>query len=138
MGAGLFTAEEILSRIVPVGEHKAMLDADLARMYGVSTGALMQAVRRNRGRFPPDFMFALTDQDVRKLEITDCDFKFNPQPRLGRKTKAGFRFYRARRRNAFFRLTQHARYRSEHRDNAGVRATTDGYQAEATNRVRHV
>lgn len=62
------TAEEIVSRIVLVGEHKAMLDADLARMYGVSTGALMQAVRRNRGRFPPDFMFALTDQDLTNLK----------------------------------------------------------------------
>lgn len=68
MNRPALTAEEIVSRIVLVGEHKAMLDADLARMYGVSTGALMQAVRRNRGRFPPDFMFALTDQDLTNLK----------------------------------------------------------------------
>lgn len=68
MNRPALTAEEIVSRIVLVGEHKAMLDADLARMYGVSTGALMQAVRRNRGRFPPDFMFALTDQGLTNLK----------------------------------------------------------------------
>jgi len=36
-----------------------MLDADLAHLYGVTTGALNQAVKRNRSRFPEDFMFQL-------------------------------------------------------------------------------
>ena len=44
-----------------------MLDADLAVLYGVSTKALVQAVKRNLERFPGDFMFHLTEQEVRAL-----------------------------------------------------------------------
>jgi hypothetical protein len=45
-----------------------MLDVDLARLYGVSPGVLMQAVRRNMNRFPADFMFQLTNQEVASLK----------------------------------------------------------------------
>jgi hypothetical protein len=45
-----------------------MLDADLARLYGVATKVLIQAVRRNRKRFPADFLFRLTKQDVADLK----------------------------------------------------------------------
>jgi len=45
-----------------------MLDADLADLYGVPTGALVQAVKRNLRRFPQDFMFQLKEQDVRSLK----------------------------------------------------------------------
>ena len=41
-----------------------MRDEDLAELYGVSTKALIQSVKRNPGRFPPDFMFALTKQEI--------------------------------------------------------------------------
>ena len=44
-----------------------MLDADLARLYGVATKVLNQAVRRNRSRFPPDFMFQLTHEEAKSL-----------------------------------------------------------------------
>jgi hypothetical protein len=44
-----------------------MLDADLARLYGVETKALNRAVARNRSRFPPDFMFQLTLEESRPL-----------------------------------------------------------------------
>jgi hypothetical protein len=44
-----------------------MLDADLAALYGVPTKALVQAVKRNLERFPGDFMFHLTEQEVRAL-----------------------------------------------------------------------
>jgi hypothetical protein len=44
-----------------------MLGADLAELYGVPTGALVQAVKRNLERFPPDFIFQLTEQEVRSL-----------------------------------------------------------------------
>jgi hypothetical protein len=44
-----------------------MLDADLARLYGVSTGVLLQAVRRNSKRFPDDFVFVLSDQELSVL-----------------------------------------------------------------------
>jgi hypothetical protein len=49
-----------------------MLDRDLAEMYGVSTKALNQAVKRNAERFPDDFMFQLTKDETRQL-ITNCD-----------------------------------------------------------------
>jgi hypothetical protein len=43
--------------------QKVMLDSDLAALYGVTTAALNQAVRRNKARFPADFMFRLTAAD---------------------------------------------------------------------------
>jgi hypothetical protein len=48
--------------------HRVMLDADLAVLYGVSIGALNQAVRRNVGRFPEDFMLTLTRAEVKNLK----------------------------------------------------------------------
>ncbi|MBI3415048.1 MAG: ORF6N domain-containing protein [Verrucomicrobia bacterium] len=47
--------------------ERAMLDSDLARIYGVSTGALNRAVKRNRERFPTDFMFQLTADELDSL-----------------------------------------------------------------------
>ena len=49
-----------------------MLDADLAELYGVTTGALNQAVKRNKGRFPEDFAFRLTAEGKVEL-VTNCD-----------------------------------------------------------------
>ena len=48
--------------------QKVMLDADLAALYGVSTGALNQAVRRNRARFPEDLRFRLTREETGNLK----------------------------------------------------------------------
>ena len=47
--------------------EKVMLDSDLARLYGVEARALNQAVARNRGRFPADFMFRLTDRECESI-----------------------------------------------------------------------
>lgn len=47
--------------------EKVMLDSDLAELYEVQTKALNQAVRRNRDRFPADFMFQLTKDEVAQL-----------------------------------------------------------------------
>jgi hypothetical protein len=58
------TAEE---SIVAVRGERVILDHVLARLYGVTTKALNQAVRRNRERFPPDFVFQLTVQEVMGL-----------------------------------------------------------------------
>jgi hypothetical protein len=52
--------EHIERAILVLRGHKVMLDADLARLYGVETRALIQAVKRNINRFPEDFMFQLT------------------------------------------------------------------------------
>jgi hypothetical protein len=53
------TTDEIEALIFPVGRHRVILDADLARLYAVTTKALNQAVKRNRDRFPEDFAFRL-------------------------------------------------------------------------------
>ena len=52
----LILVEEIEPRILLIGGLKAMLDSDLAELYGVSTKRLNEQVQRNRGRFPADFM----------------------------------------------------------------------------------
>ena len=56
----LIPKEMIERSILLLRGHKVMLDRDLAVLYGVTTGALNQAVRRNLERFPKDFMFQLT------------------------------------------------------------------------------
>ena len=55
---------EVDSRILALRGQRVILDADLARLYGVSTKVFNQAVRRNRGRFPDDFLIELTNQEV--------------------------------------------------------------------------
>jgi hypothetical protein len=58
-------ATALISRIRTVRGQKVLLDADLAALYGVVTKVLVQAVKRNLERFPADFMFQLTEQEVR-------------------------------------------------------------------------
>lgn len=53
--------------ILLVRGEKVILDFVLAAMYGVTTSALVQAVRRNANRFPSDFMYQLSDQEVARL-----------------------------------------------------------------------
>ena len=48
--------------------HKVMLDRDLAEMYGVQTRVLNQSVKRNKDRFPDDFMFQLTNEEFENLK----------------------------------------------------------------------
>lgn len=59
--------EAIQSQIWIIRGHKVMLDRDLAVLYGVETRALNQAVRRNKERFPADFMFPLTREEIMNL-----------------------------------------------------------------------
>ena len=62
--ADLISIEEIEKAIYLIRGEKVMLDRDLAELYQVPTKALNQAVRRNRDRFPPDFMFQLSEKEV--------------------------------------------------------------------------
>ncbi|TMH52892.1 MAG: ORF6N domain-containing protein, partial [Betaproteobacteria bacterium] len=62
--AGVLAIERIGSRILLVRGHKVLLDADLAALYGVETRGLNQAVKRNRERFPADFMFRLSAKEL--------------------------------------------------------------------------
>jgi hypothetical protein len=54
-------------KIFLVRDERIMLDVDLAALYGVETRALVQAVHRNRARFPTDFMFQLTAEEAEIL-----------------------------------------------------------------------
>jgi hypothetical protein len=57
------SAKMIARRIHLIRDHRVMLDSDLADLYGVSTAALNQQVKRNRSRFPKDFAFRLTPEE---------------------------------------------------------------------------
>jgi len=58
-------SEEILvSKIYVIRGQKVMIDRDLAELYGVETKVLKQAVKRNIDRFPPDFMFEMTKDEL--------------------------------------------------------------------------
>jgi hypothetical protein len=62
-------AEQIEQRILLIRGQKVMLDAHLAELYAVETRELNKAVKRNLERFPQDFMFQLTYQEVRNLKF---------------------------------------------------------------------
>jgi ORF6N domain len=55
--------EELAQLVFFVRDEKVMFDADLAKLYGVGTRVLNQALRRNRNRFPEDFAFQLTGKE---------------------------------------------------------------------------
>lgn len=61
------TEQLIVDRMLLIRGIKVMLDKDLAEMYGVSTAALNQAVKRITGRFPDDFMFQLSSENFKTL-----------------------------------------------------------------------
>ena len=61
--------ERIEKAILLLRGQKVMLDRDLAELYGVTTGNLNKAVRRNLDRFPPDFMFQLKKEEYESLRF---------------------------------------------------------------------
>lgn len=67
MMSNLIPTEAISSKIYLIRKHKIMLDRDLAELYGVETKQLKRQVRRNINRFPPDFMFELTKEEVENI-----------------------------------------------------------------------
>ncbi|MGD1018323.1 MAG: ORF6N domain-containing protein [Verrucomicrobiia bacterium] len=69
-------ADHVDRLIYEIRGQKVMLDADLAGIYGVPTRTLNQAVKRNRKKFPPDFVFRLTAEeleDIRSQTVTTSD-----------------------------------------------------------------
>jgi hypothetical protein len=60
-------AGTIERRIFAMRGHTVMIDSDLAKLYSVTTKVFNQAVKRNNDRFPSDFMFQLTPEEVRSL-----------------------------------------------------------------------
>jgi hypothetical protein len=63
----LATTQDIGARILILRGQKVLLDSALAAMYGVATKVLLQAVKRQADRFPPDFMFRLTESEFAGL-----------------------------------------------------------------------
>ncbi len=59
--------EVVMNKIYLIRGQKVMLDNDLAEMYGVETKVLKQAVKRNIDRFPEDFMFEMTNEELESL-----------------------------------------------------------------------
>src|SRR5439155_1364077 len=77
----LLVMEQIEPMILLIRGLKVILDADLAMLYGVSTKRLNEQVKRNRRRFPADFLFALTAAEKDEV-VANCDhlqrLKFSP------------------------------------------------------------
>src|SRR5262249_15813047 len=67
--------ERIAQAIQVIRDEKVLLDRDLARMYGVTTKRLNEQVRRNLDRFPVDFMFQLTAEEVEVLRSQNATSK---------------------------------------------------------------
>ena len=59
--------DRITSRIYLIRKEKVLLDSDLAELYKVQTKVLLQSVKRNKTRFPPDFMFQLSKHEFQVL-----------------------------------------------------------------------
>jgi len=69
MGKEFVPVERIARAILVIRGEKVMLDSDLAALYGVTTGNLNKAVKRNAERFPIDFMFQLDAEEVANLKF---------------------------------------------------------------------
>ena len=73
--------EVIQKKILLIREQRVMIDADLAALYGVTTKRLNEQVKRNRKRFPEDFMFQLNKKEKSEV-VANCDhlknLKYSP------------------------------------------------------------
>jgi hypothetical protein len=85
---------KLASLVHMIRHEKVLMDSDLAELYGVTTGNLNKAVQRNIDRFPEDFMFQLTDEEVKSLmsqivisKISNPNLKFQ----IGRSSSHGGR-----------------------------------------------
>jgi hypothetical protein len=81
--------ERIEKAILLVRGQKVLLDRDLAVLYGVETRVLNQAVRRNNNRFPPDFMFELTREEIMRISQTVISSEIKYSKRVHAFTEQG-------------------------------------------------
>lgn len=75
---------KIESMIYIIREQKVMLDSDLAELYGIETKNLKKAVRRNLNRFPSDFMFEMSEEELRNWR---CQFGTSNSIKMGLRIK---------------------------------------------------
>ena len=89
LGILQLAAQRIGERIVFLRGERVLLDADLATLYGVTTGALNRAVKRNRERFPEDFMLQLTANEAADLK---CQSGISSSAHGGRRRSRPYAF----------------------------------------------
>jgi len=79
----IIPVERVQSRILVIRGQKVIIDSDLAELYGVQTKRLNEQVKRNKLRFPPDFMFQLENSEKEEV-VANCDhlekLKYSPRP----------------------------------------------------------
>lgn len=68
---GNITPAKIEKLIYIIRDQQVMLDSDLAKLYGVETGALNRQIKRNQERFPEDFMFQLAKSELKDFQDSD-------------------------------------------------------------------
>jgi phage regulator Rha-like protein len=85
----LVVKEKIEHRIFLIRGQKVMISTHLAELYGVSSSALIQAVKRNIGRFPQDFMFVLTRKEIMNLSQIVISSKIKHAPNVYAFTEQG-------------------------------------------------
>jgi len=85
----LIPAEVIEHNIFLIRGQKVLLSSHLAKLYEVTTSALMQAVKRNIERFPDDFMFSLSRDEIMNLSQFVISSKFKHAPNLCAFTEHG-------------------------------------------------
>ena len=110
--------ERIEQTILLIRGHRVILDADLAKLYGVTTFNLNKAVKRNTDRFPEDFMFRLSAQEAAALTFQIGISK----PRGERRSPIlALRIHGTRCRDAVQCVAKQARDPSEHCHYASIR-----------------
>lgn len=88
--------EQIEGSILLIRGHKVMLDRDLAALYGVTTKAFNQAVKRNADRFPDDFVFQLTSEETTAIRSQFVTLNVAEQPMRSQNVTASKRNIRYR------------------------------------------
>jgi hypothetical protein len=88
------TSQGIARLIYPLRDQRVILDSDLASIYQVPTKALNQAVKRNRGRFPIDFVFEVSPTEAENLQRLKSQFATLNEPRNRSQTVTGSQKHR--------------------------------------------
>ncbi|MCX5701745.1 MAG: ORF6N domain-containing protein [Candidatus Omnitrophica bacterium] len=73
----IISVEAITTKILEIRGKRVMLDKELAQLYEVETRVLNQAVRRNIERFPEDFMFSLTREEIKRISQIVISLKYS-------------------------------------------------------------
>ncbi|MDF1579816.1 MAG: ORF6N domain-containing protein [Desulfuromonadales bacterium] len=102
--------ESIENQIFTIRGFQVMLDRDLAELYGVENRALKQAVKRNKARFPEDFIFELTDEEIESL--------VSQSVMPSKKHLGGACLYRTRCSVPLGSFNQHKSHRNQYRNHA--------------------